>query len=424
MEFIPGICWIEFWTKKSNQVNILTGAGFKSVRLFFNLCDLPYSPGLVYNSTSYEWQNYINHIYVNSPNPMHAWTFEGSPSPNTTTETLKDHIDFCKKYNWLPIICMGYQEEIPHNFLGRAPKQQYWNWLGRFAKEFAIYIKDKIGFKRADIEIYNEPSKLIALGFGWDKYCELSKIMIRGFKSVSGYKAHVFADDILRQDYLDNILKDNDLMKMTDYISTHIGVGSEDSEWDDRLIAKTTQKIKSKYPHLEQALTEMSLNGIWSRLNQLVGNVAIYGIIGAIRNKDFGTATRIDDIWMWGPGDELQITAPQKAQTLKTFNEKYYKPYETGDFIMYGIEINYVKAGTVNEETKTVQEILKESGYVLTVTGKCDTNTVESIKDFQREHDLKVDGWVGKLTWDKLLSECATGMLRFLQFLTRTAKYK
>jgi len=423
MEFIPGICWIEFWTKKSNQVNALINAGFKSIRLFFNLCDLPYNAGLIYNSSSLEWQSYINHVYMYSPNPMHAWTFEGSPSPNTTTETLKDHIDFCKKYNWLPIICMGYQEELPHNFLGRAPKQQYWNWLGRFAKEFAIFLKDKIGFKRADLEIWNEPTKLQGLGFGYDKYCVLAYKMGMDWKSISGYKLHVFADDILWQYYLDEILKDKNLMKITDYISTHIGLAREDEEWDNQLIAKTTQKIKSKYPHLRQAVTEMSLNGRWDRLNQLPDNVNMYGIIGAIRSIESGTATRIDDIWMWGPGDELQITAPQKAQTLKTFNEKYYKPYSMEGLIDM-IELNYVKAGTVNEETRTVQEILIDSGYVVSVTGKCDENTVKSIKEFQADNELKVDGWVGKLTWNKFLSECATGLLRFLQLITRTAKYK
>jgi peptidoglycan hydrolase-like protein with peptidoglycan-binding domain len=146
----------------------------------------------------------------------------------------------------------------------------------------------------------------------------------------------------------------------------------------------------------------------------------MYGIIGAIRNKEFGTATRIDDLWLYGPGNELQITSQEKVNIITNFNKTYYKPYvlESED-----MELNYVKYGTINEETRTVQEILKDSGYVVTVTGKCDSVTVTAIKEFQTDFGLKVDGWVGKLTWDKLLYETSTGTTRFCQFITRTAKY-
>lgn len=394
---IPVICWVEFWTKKQNQVNALVGAGFKGIRLFLNLCDLPYKTGLVYNSTSYEWQIYISSFYQTAPNPMSDWTFEGRPSPNVTTETLKDHIEFCKRQNWLPIICMGYQEELPHNWLGRAPYQQYWSWLGRFAKEFAIFLRDKLGFIRADIEVYNEPTKLIALGFGWDKYCQLSKAMVRGFKSVAGFKAHVFADDIFKQEYLDNVLRDTELMKITDYISTHIGVGKEDEEWNNNLIAKTTQKIKSRYPHLQQALTEMSLNGIWSRLNQLPGNVAMYGLIGAIRNKAFGTATRIDDIWLWGVGDELQVTAPQKAQALKEFNNKFYKPYEIeGDYMILQPEYRFGSSGI---GVKFIQKVLNKDlqpEKPLVVDGRWGALTEEQVKRFEAKYQFPVEAKITK----------------------------
>jgi hypothetical protein len=88
------------------------------------------------------------------------------------------------------------------------------------------------------------------------------------------------------------------------------------------------------------------------------------------------------------------------------------------------MELNYVKLNSINEETKTVQQILNDSGYMVVITGKCDANTVTKIKEFQTDNELKADGWVGKATWDKLLWECATGAERFAQLLTRKAVYR
>ena len=96
-----------------------------------------------------------------------------------------------------------------------------------------------------------------------------------------------------------------------------------------------------------------------------------------------------------------------------------YIPIEEDD-----MELNYVKSGTINEETRTVQEILLDSGYVLTVTGKCDANTVTAIKEFQADNGLKADAWVGKVTWAKLLSETSSGSMRFSQLIARKAIYK
>ena len=106
---------------------------------------------------------------------------------------------------------------------------------------------------------------------------------------------------------------------------------------------------------------------------------------------------------------------------LKDFNKTYYKPYMVVEDDM---ELNYVRSGTINEETKTVQEILLDSGYILTVNGKCDSNTVTAIKEFQTDNGLKVDAWVGKLTWAKLISETSTGAMRFVQLMTRKAVYR
>ena len=349
-EFIPGLCWQEFYTTNQLAVNALNNAGFKCLRIFFNLCDIP-DTGITAKMSSDVWQLFIKRLFATMPNPLHAWTFEGHASVNTTTEPMRYAFDFCKKYGWLPIVCMGYQEELPHNWLGRNPAPDKWVWLGKFCKEFAIFLKSVYGFNRADLEVYNEPSKV----FNWNTYCDLALIMSANWKTISNYKVHIFADDLLRTDYLNAILTRADLCNKIDYISTHIGVGSEDDEWDRGLVQITAMKI-ARYPHLKQALTEMSVNGTWSRLQQLPGNVAMYGIIGAIRNIEFGTATRIDDIWMWDRAGNLQTTSPQKAQILKDFNTKYYKPYilESEDMILQ----SEYKFGSKGMGVKFIQKVL------------------------------------------------------------------
>ena len=408
-EFIPGICWQEWYTNNQLANNALINSGFKGLRIFFNLRDLPRK------SDNTSWQNYIQYLFNTMPNGMHTFTFEGHASVNTTTEPMRMPFDFCKKYKWLPIVCMGTSEEsVEGEWIGRVPAD--WNWIGRFCKEFAIYLHNTVGFDRADLEVWNEPSKV----FDVNTYCNLALIMAGGWKQTSNYKVHVFADDLLRTNYLNAILARADLCNKVDYISTHIGVGSEDDEWDRGLVQSTALKI-SRYPHLKQVLTEMSVNGVWSRLNQLPGNVAMYGIIGAIRNIEFGTATRIDDIWMWDRQGNLQCTSPEKAETLRVFNITNYKAYE---IVEDDMEFYIVKPGSINDETKAVQEILLDSGYVLSVTGKYDENTGKAIKEFQSDFSLSQDGKVGKLTWAKLISETEIGNMVFSQLLVRKAIFK
>jgi len=96
-------------------------------------------------------------------------------------------------------------------------------------------------------------------------------------------------------------------------------------------------------------------------------------------------------------------------------------------FEMYGIEINYVKPGSKNEETRAVQQIMIDNGYDLSpygadgIYGKV---TETAIKKWQTDAGLKIDGWVGKDTWQYIFENCNNGMLRFMQMLARTGRYK
>ena len=62
-----------------------------------------------------------------------------------------------------------------------------------------------------------------------------------------------------------------------------------------------------------------------------------------------------------------------------------------------------VKEGSRGEDVRTVQTLLQERGYYQgEITGICEQDTVEAIKDFQRANNLEVDGICGYQTYNRL----------------------
>jgi len=60
-------------------------------------------------------------------------------------------------------------------------------------------------------------------------------------------------------------------------------------------------------------------------------------------------------------------------------------------------------AAILKPSTREIQQALKNAGfYQGSVDGKLGPKTREAIREFQRVHQLKVDGLVGKQTWEKL----------------------
>jgi hypothetical protein len=117
--------------------------------------------------------------------------------------------------------------------------------------------------------------------------------------------------------------------------------------------------------------------------------------------------TPISDNW----GDMLNVIKQKKPEVI----------------VVYGIEINYVKPGSKNEETRAVQQIMIDEGYDLGsygADGIYGPVTLEAITKWQTDNGLQVDGWVGKETWQWIFEEIDTGMKRFLQMIARTGRYK
>jgi hypothetical protein len=400
-EFIPSICWFDFDKDIPAHMKLWHDLNIKGMRAFFNTDDIPHYALM-------PDQKFIQHCFDTMPNPMHAWTYEGNPLPWLQKGKMRDIFDVCKQEKWLPIISFGCQEETPHGWLGRAIPQDKWAWLTAFVYQLGIYLRDTMKFDRVDFEWWNEPSKLEPLGFGWDKYCLLGYQLVTAWKSVSpNYKFYAFSDDILRQDYLNNILKNVSFMNRVDVISTHIGVGSEDNEWDRGLIQLTTQKIQQLYPHLKQSVTELTCNGIISRLNQLPNQTIGYGHIGLNRHLINGNllGTRMDDYAVWDT-NYFRITAPDKISYSANFNLQNYKPYEIKEEDMTLDKI--YKLGSKGIGVRFIQKVLNadtKPNPLLITDGVWELNTANVVKQYQTLYGLLIDGIVGPQTMKSMILE-------------------
>jgi peptidoglycan hydrolase-like protein with peptidoglycan-binding domain len=388
-EFIPAICWKSFCAKNISHANNLNDMGFKALRIFINLADFPQGTPS---------QAYIEKI-MNLQDGKWAWDgFSKNWWSSAVNEKVKDAFDFCKKYNWLPIVCFGHSEE-QSSWITRSPSSDKWSWLFQMAMQFASYLNN-MGFARADIEVWNEPNECMSAAH----YGQVAIHMIRGWKSVNAnYKSHVFASNITQQGYLDALLGNGELMKVTDYISPHC---ISFDEWDSDLINITYNKVTAKGKKV--SLLEISPLGDMNRLNKIIGKCDMYGLVLIIRNSLIGTAFDIDDFLVYdfdNPDHFIAVTT-YKMQWIKEFNKKYYIPYEVTEDDMKLDKV--YKIGSRGIGVKFIQMCLNKDIEIdlvkpLVVDGIFGTKTAEALKDYQQSYNLTVDGMAGQQTFKVMI---------------------
>jgi hypothetical protein len=353
----PVECWDSHQTIEEHMQHLIN-LGIKRIRIFLNIQYIPFNPKLKENSSMEDWRLFINHCLSMMPRGYDCWDnfsknwWAGPEVNGHDSEIMKDIFIACKKYGLEPIVCMGASEEtIVGSWLTRIPSEDKWNWLERFSQEFARYLKNHFRFIRADLEGYNEANELQVLGFGVDKYCDLMVKLFTGWKSISpNYKTHLFSCNIKEQDYLDYLLgnasndimyikKCNDLLKVTDYISTHI---LTDEEWDYHYIDAVNYKL-ANYPvckkyNIKQTLLEISpishkdFELFKHRFNEMRGKVAMYGMVFIFKNEIVHTGD-LDEIITYDMqtgtiiGIANQMEQP-KYNFIKQFNKEVYNMYE------------------------------------------------------------------------------------------------
>lgn len=314
----------------------------------------------------------------------------------------------------MPIICAGHVEEY-NSWLTRNPTADKWAWLKRFSKELGLFMQNTIGFKRCDLEIWNEPNECQTAS----QYSNIALHMCLGWKSVNAGKTHVFACDIKHQDYLDYILSNGALMQYVDYISPHILTRDE---WN--LIDTTYTKVVINHSK-KLSLLEISPMGNMENMYKLVGKCHIYGLLLIIRNSNIGTAFDWDDFLMYdfnNPNSWVAVTT-WKMQWIKEFNNKYAN--ESIDVIGEDdMKLNdtYL-VGSRGVVVKFIQECMNEDYFMpskLIVDGIFGLKTKEAVESYQKRNGLTGTGIVDKTTmlrmikqfpvlWDKLEANWAYG---------------
>lgn len=61
-----------------------------------------------------------------------------------------------------------------------------------------------------------------------------------------------------------------------------------------------------------------------------------------------------------------------------------------------------MRAGNSGKGVTALQRLLTEAGFEVEKDGKFGPKTVQAVKDFQKNEGIKIDGIVGKVTWDRL----------------------
>ncbi len=94
-----------------------------------------------------------------------------------------------------------------------------------------------------------------------------------------------------------------------------------------------------------------------------------------------------------------------------TVNARYIRGYavpkykaETTATPLINIELSELKQGSNGKQVKTLQMLLKSLGYAIgDIDGDFGKLTDAGVKQYQKNHDLYVDGIVGAKTWSSLL---------------------
>ncbi len=373
---VAGQCWqtSQPLNKKHNMIlKSMFPAGIE--RIFIDLADIPQSNNNVDD-------NYVETVMNYMPDGMRYWQNDEGEDHHLLgvmgQGSTVNHLLMCKNINAIPLLCLGHSEER-QSWLSRNPINHV-TFLEQFCKGLAHYLRNKMGFTQAHLEIFNEPKKCIPIS----NYITICKHMSRGFKQYLNFKVHVGSNDI-EQDlagYIQEIVKDKELLKTIDYYATHV---LWERQHDQGYIATVNNILKST--NLKQSVTEFSPDGDWDTFNELIeNNIEIYCILFVLRRDFFGDV--FDDIYVFTREDRPNLGLKSgdiisfnqaKFNMLVAFNNKYYN-----------------KQLPIEKEGIKLEKIYKNGSRSIGVTFI--QKVLNSDLDIDINPKLKVDGWFGAKT--------------------------
>jgi len=371
------------------------------------------------------WFNYICNIVEYLPDGLRLWrNDEGQDHIYNGTDggsgSFKNLLLMCKITNRIPLVCWGHNEE-QSSWLSRNPVAHL-DFLENFSKYFAIYLREKLGFIQAHLEIWNEPAKGGCMPNS-DDYAKVVLAMGRGFKQYINFKVHMGSNDIeidVDGGYAQSLVNRPELKGKVDYYSSH-------ALWP-RQHKKGYMAALNKIlvgTGLKLSITEFSPNGDWGQygvnndygaFNELIENgVTIWCILFAFRSDFFGDVfddiriftreTRTIDGKYYASGDWLPNGFNSKKYiTLVEFINKYYsKQLEVEDEDMQLEEFYYKNKVTFNRDPKKAGIKFIQSVVGVSPGGVWNSTTETAVRKYQEINNLDIDGIVGPLTFRSMM---------------------
>jgi len=414
-----GMCWFTTQPNNKKHNDFISDIYNPAIhRIFIDIADFPLKP------VKQSWPLYVENVINNLPDGLRYWenderqnhVFNGTPGEGST----KDMLIMCKNTGAIPLLCLGHAEERT-SWLSRNPVNHL-EYLENFCRQLAFYLRFKMGFLQAHIEVFNEPQKSMP---DVSHYIKVYKAMAKGFKQFKNFKVHIGSNDIeidINQ-YLIPIIKDKPVL--ADYYATHVLWPRQHNQG---YIAKVNELLKGS--GLTQSVTEFSPNGNWGKFgidndwgafNELVNNgIEIYCLLFGIRRDFFGDVFDEIRVFTREPrpqiglmsGDWLPVGfAYNKYIALKNFNRKYYNKKLPLEWETIMLEKYYYRLkATFNRDPNKVGVKFIQSCLGLVTDGDFGLKTDGAVKAYQISKGLnnfgdKDLGIVGPLTFTALIAD-------------------
>lgn len=124
-----------------------------------------------------------------------------------------------------------------------------------------------------------------------------------------------------------------------------------------------------------------------------------------------------------GGGEVIHCSGEVKRSTLDTSWTHFAVPnglYTADELAKMGVKkvMQTLRRGSAGEDVSLCQQLLAKAGYNPgDIDGKYGQNTINAVKNFQRDHGLDPDGVCGPLTW-AILKDIAPEGARYKMILT------
>ena len=175
---MSGLCYLGTIdpSNKEHQSIIVDIFGKAQHRIFVDAYEITQKPA---NET---WPNFVNRVWTNMPDGMRFWRNDEGQDHHLLgvlgEGSILKQLQMCRSMGAIPIICIGHSEEKASWLSpGNNNLLNHLDFLEIFCKYTAIWLREKMGFIQANLEVWNEPQKFMTAS----TYAKVVIAMAKGF---------------------------------------------------------------------------------------------------------------------------------------------------------------------------------------------------------------------------------------------------